>query len=175
MQQALCDLFGQDTWRVGMTSTSSLWQYPPTCIIVNSVKPGYTYASGNRVINALGNGLVPRYYVNQCWLVANWTLRNAIQITEIRILIPKFSRKKMLLKISCKMSYSGCSELIQVIHFDAHCMKAILSSYLLHFDIRHGVIAVCQGKLSKMWSLIIKILRLGECHMVLWNSSQHWF
>ena len=43
------------------------------------------------------NGLAPSHYLNQCWNIVNWTLRN--KISEILIKIHTFSFKKMYIKM----------------------------------------------------------------------------
>ena len=47
--------------------------------------------------NALSPGQAPSHYLNQCWNVVSWTLRNKLQWN-----LQRFSFKKMHLKISAK-------------------------------------------------------------------------
>ena len=68
----------------------------------------YIYASVNYVIIGSGNGLVPGHHVNQCWIIANWTLGDNAELlligpsgrnfNEIWIYIQNFSFITMHLK-----------------------------------------------------------------------------
>ena len=52
-----------------------------SCLICPSCR---IYASGNWVSIGSGNGLSPSHYLNQCWLIVNWTLRNKLQWNSSR-------------------------------------------------------------------------------------------
>ena len=53
---------------------------------------------GNLTIIGSDNGLSPSHYLNQCWNIVNWTLRNKLQWNSNRN--SKFSFKKTHLKMS---------------------------------------------------------------------------
>ena len=70
------------------------------------------------------------HYLNHCWNIVNWTLRNKLQWNLIEILI--FSFKKMLLKVSSVMLPPFCLGLNVLNYNLIICVKISLSSY--HFN-----------------------------------------
>ena len=112
---------------------------------------------------------VPSHYLNQCWNIVNWTLRNKLQWNS-KIEILKFSFKKMHLKVLCaKWRPFGLS--VQVLNFFVfHWVHLILradsrfapsqwETLLLCDDVSHwlgaslesAMIIVCLWELVIVW------------------------
>ena len=102
---------GQTRFTVIFTPTTT----PPPCI----------YASMNWISIGSGDGLSPTYsatshYMNQYWLIVNWTFRNNLP-SEIRIKIHDFSFMKIHMKISSVKWRPFCPGGDEVTMFDFGC------------------------------------------------------
>ena len=133
------------------------------------------------------NGLVrAKPYLNQCWNIVNWTLRNKLQWI-FYIEIHTFSFKKIHLKISSRKWHPFCFSLNVLTHINCNAVKLwdnlILKMWIpilvkQHFHTKmvlwfptEILLVVCRYKMTKIictWLLIWCLKEFIECSLGAW-------
>ena len=105
---------------------------------------------------------VPNHYLNQCWNIVDWTLRN--KLTEILIGIQTFSSKKMHLK----MSFAKLCQFRSGLDF-LRCWAGKIPIKLDHYHHNHASSGSCCN--MPHWVDVTLQLLFFSCPDVPWQQA----